>query len=304
MGPNEGILCIAHSKDVDGIGCHAIAHRYATLKGIPIEHRFVGYMALCETFQEAAGGSWGEVIVADLGYNAGLEGCLDALRVLGDKTKVRWFDHHDWSGKGAVLQLPIEFHLRPEVCASEALAGALLPGDGVAEKVAAMARHHDFREEDAGAWRLYEVISSGYDKLRLVEALAEGVFWSEELEDCYRGYQRVKEEGYRYLEARTRLYKVGPYTCLLGFSRDELSSTLAASRLLEGGTDLVLCLWASGKVSLRRNNPSIDLRALAELFGGGGREEAAGGYLGHRVAEERYLEAFGEAAERLAKGLK
>jgi hypothetical protein len=51
MGPSEVILCIAHSKDVDGIGCHAIVHRYAMLKGLPIEHRFVGYMDLCKTFQ-------------------------------------------------------------------------------------------------------------------------------------------------------------------------------------------------------------------------------------------------------------
>src|SRR3990172_2870634 len=106
------------------------------------------------------------------------------------------------------------------------------------------------------------------------------------------------------MEARSKLNKVGPYTCLMGFSRDELSSTLATSRLLEEGTDLVLCLWASGKVSLRRNNPSVDLRSLAELFGGGGREEAAGGYLGRRVAEERYLEVFEEAVERLARRLK
>lgn len=291
------LLCLAHGRDVDGIGCHAILHRYGKLKGLEMGHSFADYDKFCRCLKEIpANGA--EVVIADLGYNKAFSECIDLLESLSVKNEVKWFDHHDWAG--IKLDLPIEFVISSEVCAAELIQKRYLPEDGIAKEIASISHAHDFREEHDLAWRLYEVISSGYDKLKLVEALSEGNYWNRELEEAYRVYQRVKEEGFSYLDEHSKLYKVGGWTCLIGFSPDALGSTLASDHLLEKNTDFVICIWGNGKMSFRRNAENINLVGIASIFDGGGREEAAGGFYHKPVDERNYLKIFEEIMERLS----
>jgi oligoribonuclease NrnB/cAMP/cGMP phosphodiesterase (DHH superfamily) len=297
------ILCLAHDRDVDGIGSHAILRRYAAREGVPIDHHFLDYPDLCSTLSRLSGGKGWEVVIADLGYSPTLMECLRDLERLAERNRVSWFDHHDWTEGERLQHLPISFHLQRDRCACEIVQEEFLPGDDVGERIARLAHHHDFHEEDALAWRLYEIISSGYEKEALVDLLSKGIFWNRELEKRHRAYQEFKEAAFRTLQRTSACYRIGALTCVLGYSPPGLGSTLATAHLLGRGADLVVCLWRDGKMSFRRRREGIDLVRIARLFRGGGRADAAGGFLGREVDENTCFLAFREIAERIGLAL-
>ncbi|NOZ59577.1 MAG: hypothetical protein GXO66_08410 [Euryarchaeota archaeon] len=295
--------CIAHKKDLDGLGSHAIVRRFAEREGEEVVHYFADYDDLAGIIVELSGKLRGErVIIADLGYNEEVLSALEALARLCGANEVTWVDHHDWQGGEAVLELGLRFIHSSELCAAELVQRELMPEDAIAREIARLAHAHDFREEDELAWKLYDVISSGYDKMSFVEALSRGEFWNGEFEEAYRKYQHAKEKGYAYLEEHLEVREVGGYTCALALSKKYLSSTLASLHLQKKGTDFVVVVYPDGKLSFRRNNPRVNLRKIAQLFGGGGREVAAGAKLGIEVTEENYREVFAEIVRRIEEG--
>jgi oligoribonuclease NrnB/cAMP/cGMP phosphodiesterase (DHH superfamily) len=294
--------CIAHKKDLDGLASHAILRRFARKTGEEVVHHFADYDDLAEIIGRLSGALRGErIVIADLGYNSKLLTALGALTKLCETNHVTWVDHHDWQGGEAVLKLGFRFIHSSELCAAELVQREFMPQDDVARELARLAHAHDFRESNELAWRLYDVISSGYDKLSFVEALSRGEFWNEGFEEAYKKYQLAKEKGYAYLESHLRFFSVDGYTCAVALSKKYLSSTLAALYLQEKGTDFVIVVYPDGKLSFRRNNPEINLRKIAQLFGGGGREVAAGAKLEREVTEENYLQVFREIVDAIAR---
>ena len=292
--------CIAHKKDLDGLGCHAIVRRFAMERGEQVVHHFADYDDLADTILKLSRGIEGErVIIADLGYNAEVLSARDALAELCGANEVTWIDHHDWQGGEEILKLELRFIHSTELCAAELVQREFMPHDRVSEEIARLAHAHDFREEDELAWRLYEVISAGYDKLSFVEALSRGEFWDQEFEDAYTKYQRAKEKGYAYLEEHLEVFDLNGYTCAVALSKKYLSSTLASLYLQEKGTDFVVVVYPDGKLSFRRNNPKINLRRIAQLFGGGGREVAAGAKIQEEVTEDNYRQVFRSIVDRI-----
>ncbi|MEE8168464.1 MAG: hypothetical protein V3T58_06290 [Candidatus Hydrothermarchaeales archaeon] len=293
------MIAIAHDRDVDGLACHAILRRYCFSSDRKIRHIFADYTDLCLKVEGIRGSRGEEIVIADLGFSEPVAGCLPLLKELAKDNEVKWFDHHDWSG----VKIPrsIKLHVDMEHCAAELVAGNYMPRDDVALKLAALARAQDFMEKNNDAWRLYDVISAGFDKLHLVKLLAKGVFWNIELETCYRDYQEVKDQGFVYLKEHSKYYRIGEWMCLMGYSKDELSSTIASTHLLEKKSDFAICTWPNGKMSFRRNNPEIDLKKIAALFKGGGRETAAGGHYEGEVTEEDYLRVFDAIMERISR---
>ncbi len=294
------MLAIAHDRDVDGLGCHAILRRYAAKAGKGIRHLLVDYVDLCPKLAEIGDMRGEEIVLADLGYSKLVGRCRGKLEELARDNSVEWFDHHDWSG----VKRPdhVKLHVDMALCACELVQRAYLPDDDIAAEMAALARAHDFASENELAWKIYDVISSGFPKTRLVELFADGVFWNEELEEAHGKYQAVKEKAFSYLDEHSKLYRLGEWTCLLGYSPESLSSTLAGGHLLKKNTDFVICVWPSGKLSFRRNNAEINLREMALLFDGGGRSAAAGGSMQGGVSEVDYIEVFDKIMERISFG--
>ncbi len=294
--------CIAHKKDLDGLGSHAILRRYARKAHLRIVHHFADYDDLAEIVVELARSLRGErVVIADLGYNSDLLSARDALSELCRSNEVTWIDHHDWQGGEEILKLGLRFIHSTRLCAAELVQREFMSGDEVSYEIARLAHAHDFREEDELAWKLYDVISSGYDKLRFVEALSRGEFWNGEFEEAWTRYQLAKQKGYTYLEEHMETFRIGGYTCAMALSKKYLSSTLASLHLQQKGTDFVVVVYPDGKLSFRRNNPAINLRLIAQLFGGGGREVAAGAKLEKEVTEQNYMKVFKEIAEKIEK---
>lgn len=292
------MIIIAHDRDVDGIGCHAILHRYCALNDLPVKHLFVNYDDFCSKLAEIKGTTGEIIIVADLGCSDMITGCIRDLEEAGSKNELRWFDHHDWSG--ITRPKNVEMNLDMLKCAAELVEEEYLPGDEVASRIASLARAQDYMGADELAWKLYDVISAGFDKSTLVELLSRGVFWNDEIETSYMKYQNLRKSGFTYLDEHSKLYGIGDWKCFLGFSKPYLSSTIASGHLLEKNPDFVICVYPSGKLSFRRNNPEVDLRSIATLFGGGGRDTAAGGHYGAKVTEDDYLKVFDEIMERIS----
>lgn len=292
------IICIAHRKDLDGIACHAIVHRYAERRCREIEHVFVNYDDFEAAIAELSASDC-EIVIADMGYNAGFAKLKHRLLQLAKSNRISWLDHHDWSDAKDFLKLPIRFVLSSELCAAELVQREYASEDEVSRKIAALAREHDFRKSSELAAKLYEIISSGFEKPKLVQTLAQGIFWDEELEKAYEDYQIRKKNALKLLEERSKLYRIGDWTCLLSFSDDSLSSSLACDALLKKGSDFVACVWQDGKLSFRRNS-SVPLVKIAKLFSGGGRDEASGGKLEKEVKEKDYEKALEEIVQKIA----
>lgn len=280
------IICIAHKKDLDGLGSHAIVRRYAKKENLDIEHHFVSYDDLGEVFRQIEGSEGNLIVVADLGYNSKIP--LETVKSLYANNRFIWIDHHDWSSGRKLLEAGFKFIHSNERCAAELVWNYFLPEDRVAERIARLAHVHDFRDEGELAWKLYDVISSGYDKLKFVDFLARGITWNDVFQEVYEDYQKVKEKGYDYLEKHMVVVKVGKYSCIMAISKKSLSSTLASLYLQEKGSDFVIVLYPDGKMSFRRNNPEVNLAKMAELFNGGGRAVAAGGRLDKEINEENF----------------
>ena len=238
------------------------------------------------------------------------------LEKLSKNNSISWFDHHVWidesngdEGNGNIRDILKKAVIDMKFCAAELIRKEYIPTDKISGKIAGLARAHDFRldrhdnSESELAWKLYEVLAAGYDNEKMVKFLTDGDFWNEELERAYKGYQMRKSNARKELDTYSRNYGIGNFSCTIGLSPDELSSTLAAEHLMRRGTDLVICIWRSGKMSFRRNNKGIDLVKIARKFGGGGREDAAGGFFEGEISEGNYLVVFDEIEVKIREAI-
>lgn len=290
------LYCLAHGADLDGLGCHAIMERYAAREGYEIEHYYVDYYNLGEVVETLPEMKGDMVVLADLGYNPSFSALLEKLDSLGMDNDVSWFDHHDWSA--APVFDNIKFTIDPSTCGSGIVRRHFMPDDEISGAIVALACDHDFRKDNPLAWKLYELIPGKYGKDALMARLAQGEYWDEELEKFYNDYQERKKEGFAFLFDHTKTYDVGALTFQLAYSTDVLSSTLASKELLKKDIDVAICIWPKGKMSFRRNNKAVDIKALAALFDGGGRDEAAGGFF-EETHEDNYHEVFDRIMKRI-----
>ncbi len=294
------ILCLAHRKDVDGLASHAILRRYALINGYSIKHFFVNYGDFNDAIREISDYVGKLIVVADIGYNKNFMEVSEILKKLAEKNEFLWIDHHDWSD--SKLNTDIKFIIDMKYCAAELVYRTFMKDDEVSKELAYLARTHDFRlknERSELADKIYEVISSGFDKEKIVDYLSKGIFWNEEFENAYIKYQKAKEKGFKFLDEHVKVYK-NRYKFVLALSKDYLSSTIATSYLLEKyDVDFVVCLWKNGKMSFRRKNKKINLKEIAKNFNGGGREEAAGAKIDITINEDNFEEIFDKISEKI-----
>lgn len=287
------LVVIAHKSDLDGISCHGILHRYANLRGIGVRHYLADYENFNQILREISNLKEKEIVIADICWNETFS--REILKKLSREDSVGWFDHHLWERER--LDFLDKVVLDKNYCAAELVQGEFLPMDEISREIAELAHAQDFRLKNELAWKLYDVISSGYDKEKLIEFLSSGEFWNDELERVYREYQGRKESAKSKLDGHTKIYKIGNLNYAIGLSGNELGTTTATGHLLQRNTDIVVCIWRNGKMSFRRNNKKIDLVEIAKKFNGGGREDAAGGFFNGEITEENYPRVFDEIVE-------
>lgn len=295
------IICIAHRKDLDGLVSHAIVRRYALQQSLGIEHHLVSYEDIGRELNELRVSRHNLIVVADLGYNPTIP--VEVVRELSEINTLVWIDHHDWSSGRELLMAGFKFIHSEELCAAELAWKYFLPRDRVAREIASLAHSHDFCEAGELAWKLYDVISSGYNKLKFIDSLARGETWSEEFQAAYERYQGAKERAYSFMEEHLIEGSVGGYSYAIALSPKYLSSTLAGLYLQGRGKDFVVAVYPDGKLSFRRNSPSVNLARVAQLFNGGGREAAAGGRLELEVKKENFKRVSGEIVGKIRENI-
>ena len=297
---------VAHGVDLDGFGCHSILCRYfARLgDGKEIRNYFVDYQSIIETLPDLDFKEGDTLIMADIGYNPGMIDLFDNYSQFLSDDNFSWHDHHVWSEeeKNKVRELSGNLFVDETLCASEIVKDRYLHDDYVAGKLASFARSHDFYGKDSKrktyefACRLQDVISSSIikspliDKMDIVKCFSKGIFWNQEFDEAYEGYQDVKKESIRYLDDTvTELDMVGPdnsrFSISLALADGNVDSKIIRKHMLaRTDSDVVMAVWiddedGKSRVAFEmRDNENTDLRNMFfDAFNGRGRGSAGGG---------------------------
>ncbi len=303
----QKIICFAHKRDLDGIGCHAILKRHAKKHGIEIENVYVDYGDLIREIRKREDVRNSIIVIADMGFSDNFINHIDLFKKISNRNIVYWMDHHNWDKyKDIIKFLNIKFIIDKDLCASEIVYNFFDRNDEISKKISRLARIHDFMltndDEFNLAFKIYEVISShmlDYDYI--AEELSNGNFWNESFEQIYNRYNILKRYELEKCRKNLRIYKV----CGLKFGitlYSNISATTVSYYLLnEYDLDFIVCCTKKGRLSFRRRNKKVDMVEISELFGGGGREDASSASYGREISEKDFDEIASVIVNHLNK---
>lgn len=302
----RGIICFAHKRDLDGIGCHAIIKRHAKKHGISVENVYVDYNELIGELIRRKSLRNKIFIIADLGFTNKFSENIKVFREISLRNEFYWIDHHEWDEYKEVIEnLNIRFLIRKDKCASEIIHEFFEKGDPISEKISKYARLHDFMiiedKDFMHALKLYEVIAShmlDYDYI--AEELSKGNFWNEKFEEAYEFYQITKRKELEYCRRNLKLYKVGDLKFGITLYKNISATTVAMNLLNEYDLDFIICCTKKGRLSFRRKNKKIDMVKISKLFNGGGREDASSASLNRDIS----IRDFDSIASRIIDAFK
>jgi|YelNatPaOPRAMG01_1025707.scaffolds.fasta_scaffold48272_2 oligoribonuclease NrnB/cAMP/cGMP phosphodiesterase (DHH superfamily) len=315
-------VIISHRKDLDGLSSAALVLRYAakhrrapfvlSLKDYTDEDAVVE-----EKFLDLQNSNF---IITDLSTNLPkIESILEKLRTVKSwNNYVRWFDHHPTTdGARAALAAVVDhLDLRDSATvASEITYDDLFVREGIsdahAELLSQLGRDSDLLElKMAITPKLMDMVDylNYLDKdtilhprlqsmvLQLafprIEADQDGLIEAHQ-DGLLEEYERLKTKAKHQILADSEVFKAGRYTVVL-FSYPPIFSGTQASMVVldQHKADLSIGLSSSGEGSVRRGSSEISCRKIAELFGGGGHDFAAGFPTGRRQMSAKELAEY------------
>lgn len=299
-----GIIHIVGHTDVDGLASHTILDKYYKAAGKEVKHYFVNYQNAKETISKLEFNEGDYMVLADLGYSEETFGSL-----LNKFEKYfSWYDHHDWAADALadISKLADELIVNKDLCASEIVKNKFLPEDTVANKLAELARAHDFGGKDSKketydlACKLQDVITSGYDKMMVMESLSEGCFWNDEFKRAYQDYRIRRDNAIGEMKETITSFEIASETTVsIAAVPDALESKDVRKYLLENTkSDVVIGWWpTTGRVAYEvRDEAHVPfLKKMWQTFKGRGRDFAGGGtWKVH--ADKNYKQHFEEMA--------
>lgn len=281
-------VIVTHT-DLDGVAAGAV---YCRLRGCdPAGARvfFVEPDALPSLMKDLArwAGRGVEISVSDLGVNSGsvdeIAGHAGAMTRRG--ARILWFDHHVWEDGWVekLLSAGVELHVDRSTCSAGVVAKYLGGGDELVEELVAATCAADlWRWDHPLAGKLFRIVGRyrggrGYGwKRSLLEQMARGMLWSDQLQEVLEDYVDRELEGYNNALSHVRVLEVE--CCRLAFlarHRGPPNNSLLASYILsKTGADVVAITRGFRSVSLRSKR--VDVRRIALELGGGGHPAAAG----------------------------
>jgi len=227
--------------------------------------------------------------ITDLGLNKDI--ALHVLTYLKElksrEWRIYWFDHHVWNEdlKVNVSLIVDKLIIDRSKCAAEITYEQILPNDEIAKELAQLARDMDFwlRRIELSV-KLSKVLSSGFDRYKLISMLAEGEFWNSRLEEVYN--EAIKREKELLKKALSRVRKVKVNDLTIAIVKSNIPAGLIADILAKEGVDIIAVVSPRGTVSLRRGSSRINLIPIAEKLNGGGHPYAAGGNLKYNIIDK------------------
>jgi len=276
---------LVSSDQLDGIAAAAILGRALTLHGN--DWRLAATVSLLDVSAHQEVLAWQGATLSLVDVTPANLGSDDVVRALGQGNRIAYWCTDFPLGRQHV-ELVNEVAATADAdavqtdCSSAGLAlRRFLPHDAVAQQLATMAQDiKRWRRKDEAALRLADVIASGYDRRKLVEMLSKGVFWSPTLEMEREKYCERRDKALadlpKHLVIKDYVGKKFGFTLCASF----VPSAIACQELLDRhvGVDVAAVIFRDGRIVFRRGEGvDCDCATLARLFGGDGRQFAAGG---------------------------
>lgn len=218
--------------------------------------------------------------LSDLNFDGEGEEILEACReIRRNGWTVEWRDHHPWTDEqldrfGAELNY---LRVDQDYAGCEVVQQDLMPDDDVSQRIAEIGRDRDlWINEDPLSEKLSTVIGSHRWKDRVSSMMAEGEYWSDELQERYEELEREKQKKVAESVEKARVeerhgFRIG-VTESVGYNSDT-----AHEIRKRHDTDLEIVVSTRGTYSLRSEHGVCT--AVAEQHGGGGHPNASGGNL-------------------------
>jgi len=229
------------------------------------------------------------VVVADLGVNSQIfDSVVNAVReITGQGAKLEWYDHHVWSEDemAALREAGSLVVVDRSTCATGVVARHMAKLRGVTDEFlseleAAVCAADLWRWDHHMAPKLFRVAGDRGDeewKKRLIEKLASGVIWDEELESKLEEYVNEELRGFNAVLSTVYVGEARGYRIAVAYKKAKGppgSSIIGASLLSRYDSDIAAIVRGDGGLSLRSR--SVNVQVIAKALGGGGHPAAAG----------------------------
>ncbi|MEB3825574.1 MAG: DHHA1 domain-containing protein [Desulfurococcales archaeon] len=232
------------------------------------------------------------IAIMDIGVNPAIYNDLkDKLRKAFSKgVKIEWYDHHIWDEKWIkeIKEIGVTLHLDTSTCATGVVARystRLNSSDDSAHYLTtlekAVCAADLWRWDHHLAPKLFRIVTlngNNGDKRRnmVVNKLATGILWDEELESILVEY--VNEELKNYNKIDKGLVVVCREDCCIGLVMKErgppTNSFVGSYMLSRFNIKVAVIAKSNGSISLRSRE--VDVQKIALNMGGGGHPRAAG----------------------------
>ncbi|MGC8568451.1 MAG: DHH family phosphoesterase [Nitrososphaeria archaeon] len=274
-GSDRKVVFLVHT-DLDGACSGAIAKR---VLGENIRIYFSGPRTLAESLSKIRSCQMLGIVDIALNHNDADAVVEELRRIKESGCEVLWVDHHEWVDADVkkVSQLGIKLIIEKSPSAASLLYRHLAPNDEISRKIAEIADDGDSNTNSLELTLAYKVgAKTNADRKKLIEMLARGEFYNEEVEKWKRAVmEEEKTIDKLSREARTLRTASGLSVAFVDLRRYRVIGSLLAKKLQMAGHNIVFILYADTGGVLYGDG-SVDLLPIALKYNGGGHRNACG----------------------------
>lgn len=284
------MITLYSSKTLDGLCSAAIIFRHATLSNLPVQFSgFIRPVSVTRDLTNLVKTKKKLYFFLDLPFS---EEHLPIFESLLKTNKIVY-----WTGPQESVKPPAKFiDSAPKTCSAELTMKRFLPNDPIAKRLAQMAKDVKFwKLEETDAAKLADLIRFEYPPNEMIKALSRGVFWNEKFQEYYDEHYQKKVEAIEDMMGNLVIKHYLKYRFGFALVSSLVKSAEACQHILDthAGVDVALTFYRDGTVTFRkRETCPLNLRELAEIFGGGGHLFASGARLDTPVTKENYTDAL------------
>jgi len=286
------VISIYCSEKLDGVAAAAIIMRHAILSKLPVH--FGGFLhpdALDEELEDMSKDEHKLIFVLDTSV---MPEHLPLLEKISQKNKIVYWNTHD--AESVIPPSKLFDRALDSKCSAELAQQRFLPNDLIARKLAQLAHEVKFWQmQDENASRLSDLIAAQYNPLELLDSLARGAFWNPKFELFHKEVLEKKLFALDELMKSLIVKSYVTYRFGFAFASQILTTADACQKILDGhaGVDVAVVLYRDGRLGFRRRDEcDVDVKALAQLFNGGGRPFAAGARMNMSITKESLPDAL------------
>ncbi len=276
------IYFVAHGIDVDGLCCHALAHK----KFEDITHFYVDYPSLTKEFEKLIHLPKGKVIVADIAPN-NIEELSKIIKKVGDKHElVGWYDHHDWRGGEEILSYFKDYKISKNECGAELVRKALELNDKDSELLTRIARASDYNMKKdkyyLTAIKLQKAISVANNKEEnldnITKALSKGKINHSMINKLSGEYDKIVREAKKKIDENLIIEEFKGLSVYAAKCEPILYMKEGARYILDeySSADIALTVFPKGSVIVFSKTDKMNVVSYCQAHGGNGRGKGGG----------------------------